>query len=29
MTPDEYNSYINIEIASWAKIAKDAGIKRK
>lgn len=29
MTPDEYNKYINIEIASWAKIAKDAGIKRK
>jgi tripartite-type tricarboxylate transporter receptor subunit TctC len=25
--PDEINSYIKTEIAKWAKVIKDAGIK--
>ena len=27
-TPDEINAYIKSEIAKWAKVIKDAGIKR-
>ena len=26
-TPDEINAYIKSEIAKWAKVIKDAGIK--